>query len=103
MSDDILSFHTRRYFASSVGAALPLKLISEIGPEAIQNRNTYFIGFFDDSGRLLGFDKMVYGERAAFHRYEYASEGVLKRAVLLPEGDDEERALEFDESGRPLA
>jgi len=94
---------TRRYFASTTGVALPLKLISEIEPEAIKNRNTYFIAFFDEADRLQGFDKIVYGERVSFHRYEYASEGALKRAVLLPEGEDEERELKFDESGRPLA
>jgi len=100
--DENLSFHSRRYFASTAGVALPLRLVAEIEPEAIKNRNTYFIAFFDEAGRLQGFDKMVYGERVSTHRYEYAGDGGLRRAVLLPEGEDEERELLFDESGRQL-
>jgi hypothetical protein len=97
-----ISFHARRFFATTSGVKLPLRLVSEIAVEAIKNRNTYFVAFFDASDRLLGFDKMVYGECVSTHRYDYARSGALSRAVILAEGEDETREVLFDDDGRPL-
>lgn len=79
---------TTRYFATYSGVKLPFKLTGELEESAIANRNTYFKGTFDAEGRLLGFQKVVYGEIEMEHRYEYSPDGTLKQAkVIDAEGD----------------
>ena len=68
-------------------------------PDQIENRNTYFCGYFDDQDRLLGLKKMVYGECELQHRYEYDPSGVLRRADII-DVDGEATVLVFDEEGR---
>ena len=64
-----------RFFASFVGTGLPLRLISELELSAIILRNTYFIAYYDEIGRLTRCDKMVYGDRVSSHIYEYYASG----------------------------
>ncbi len=101
--DGSLCFDSRRFFASFAGVGLPLRLISELEPEAILHRNTYFDAYYDDAGRLMRADKMVYGDRILSHFYEYRASGLLKSASIRPQDDDDEGgAVFFDENGSPL-
>lgn len=95
------SFHSRRFFASSLGVALPLRLVSELEPEAIKNRNTFFVAYFDASNRMLGCDNMVYGDRVFHHRYEYHEHDAIRRAVIFADGE-EQGMLVYDEVGKLL-
>lgn len=72
----------RRYFLSYSGVGLPFNLITPLAEAEVANRNTYFIGHYDEAGRLTGFDKMVYGEVELAHRYDYTGDGRLARAVV---------------------
>ena len=38
---------TSRYFVSYSGIKLPLKLVNEITEASLNNRNTYYRGYFD--------------------------------------------------------
>ena len=101
--DRSLCFDSRRFFASFVGIGLPLRLISELEPSAIIHRNTYFVAYYDDVGRLTRCDKMVYGDRILSHAYEYYASGFLKSASIRSDDGDDGGVIFFDENGKRLA
>jgi hypothetical protein len=91
-----------RYFLTYSGVKLPLKLTTELEPAQLENRNTYFRGYFDDRDRLIGLQKLVYGEVEMEHRYTYHPGGTL-RSVEITDADGEHNAMAFDENGEVLA
>jgi hypothetical protein len=99
MSDEIPG--RCQYFLSYSGVKLPLKPVGELEPDQIENRNTYFRGYFDARDRLTTLQKMVYGELELEHRYTYHGNGALSRAEIV-DIDGEVEVLEFDEQGQPL-
>ena len=91
-----------RYFVSYSGVTLPLKLVNELQEQDRANRNTFFLGFYDDQGRLIRCEKQVYGETELLHRYEYHDGGALKQAEIT-DADGELTVLTFDLQGKPTA
>jgi hypothetical protein len=89
-----------RYFVTYTGVRLPLKLVNPLGAEDVAHRNTFIRGYFDDDGRLIGFQRVVYGDIELEHRYTYHSNGMLGSAEVTV-ADDVTR-IHFDEEGRPL-
>ena len=73
---------TCRYFTTYSGVKLPFKLVGELGEHEIRNRNTFFRGYFDADGVLLGFQKVVYGDVELEHQYSYDDEGNLRQAEI---------------------
>ncbi|MDD5394365.1 MAG: DUF6156 family protein [Thiothrix sp.] len=71
-----------RYFTTYSGVKLPFKLVGELGEHEIHNRNTFFRGYFDADGVLLGFQKIVYGDVELEHQYSYDAEGNLRQAKI---------------------
>ena len=90
-----------RFFVSYSGVKLPFNLVNPIAAEALSNRNTFIRAYFDRAGALIGFDKVVYGEVELSHRYEYHSNGMLRRAEIIMLEDDP-AVLCFDEVGVPM-
>jgi len=91
-----------RYFVSYSGVKLPLQLVNELVNESeLQNRNTFFRGYFDAEKRLLLCQKLVYGEVELEHKYSYHDNGALRLAEIT-DVDDELTLLHFDEAGLPL-
>ena len=86
---------TCRFFITYTGVKLPFKLINELQDCEVENRNTFFRGYFDAQNRLTGFDKLAYGEIELMHRYEYHGDGKLKLAEIT-NIDGEASILEFD-------
>ena len=92
----------RRYFVSYTGVALPFNFVNEIEPTSLTNRNTYYCGYYDKSGRLMEFEQFAYGAVELAHRYEYHDNGVLRRVeILMPEEDPLIKC--FDEQGAEVA
>lgn len=91
-----------RHFVSYSGVKLPLKLVNPLEEAELDNRNTYFRGYFDEQERIIACEKVVYGEIEFEHRYEYYSNGALKRAEVNTT-DEAPRTLCFDEQGRPAS
>jgi hypothetical protein len=90
-----------RHYVSYSGVKLPLKLVTPLDEQALDNRNTYFRGYFNEQERIVACQKVVYGEIEFEHLYEYHPNGVLKAAVIsLP--DEEPTMMHFDEQGRPV-
>jgi Family of unknown function (DUF6156) len=87
-----------RYFVSYSGVKLPLNLVTPLDAAALNNRNTYFRAWFDGTERLIGCDKITYGEIELMHRYEYYPSGSLKRAEII-NTDEEVTEMSFDEQG----
>lgn len=73
---------TLRFFVTYTGVKLPFKLVNELQPGEVENRNTFFRGYFDEQDRLTGFDKLAYSEIELSHRYEYHADGKLKLAEI---------------------
>ncbi|WP_294537786.1 DUF6156 family protein [uncultured Rhodoblastus sp.] len=84
-----------RFFLATSGVKLPLKLVNQIEPEALTNRNTYIRAFYDAGGRLSRFQKIVYGDVELSHVYDYDAAGQLRRAEILML-DEEPTVLTFD-------
>jgi hypothetical protein len=89
-----------RYFISYSGVKLPLRLVSEVAAADVANRNTFFRGYFDDAGRLVRVQKMVYGELELQHEYAYRADGSLAQAQIT-DADGELTELAFDAAGAP--
>lgn len=89
-----------RYFVSYSGIKLPLKLVNEITEAGLNNRNTYYRGYFDAQERMLLCQKVVYEEVESEHQYQYYDNGALKHAQITE--DDEVREINFNESGELL-
>ncbi len=75
-----------RYFVTYAGVRLPLRLITAIEEAETEHRNTYIRAEFDDSDRLIGVEKLVYGEVELTHRYDYDCDGVLRAAHITMDG-----------------
>lgn len=98
-----LEQYTCRYFVSYSGIKLPLKLVNELEQASdLDNRNTYFRGYYDADQRLLLCENMVYGEIELRHRYSYHPNNVLSEAEIT-DADGEITVLRFDEQGQPLS
>lgn len=87
-----------RFFVTYSGVKLPFNLVGELQDHEVQNRNTYFRGYFDGEDRLAGFDKLAYGEIELMHRYAYHDNGKLKQAEIT-DIDGEVTVLAFDAEG----
>ncbi len=99
MTDDLPG--NCRYYLTYTGVKLPLALLNELQATQLENRITFFKGYYDDEGRLVGVQKMVYGEIEMQHRYHYTAEGVLRRAEIA-DADGEVTVMEFDGQGNPV-
>jgi hypothetical protein len=86
-----------RYFVSYTGVKPPVKMVNPLEEADLTNRNTFIRAFFDDQDRLLGFEKMVYGEVEIYHRYEYSAAGTLTQAEISM--DEDVTILKFNEAG----
>ena len=86
-----------RYFGSYSGINLPLKLVNEITEASLNNRNTYYRGYFNAQDKMLLCQKIVYGEVESEHQYQYYDNGILKSAQITE--DDEVREIHFNELG----
>jgi hypothetical protein len=94
MSDDC------RYFLTYTGVKLPFNLVTPLSATEVENRNTYFKGYYDAAGLLTGFDKIVYGEVELAHRDAYRTDGGLERADIT-DIDGDTQTLRFDAAGQP--
>lgn len=87
-----------RFFLSYTGVKLPFNLVTPVYEAALSNRNTYIRAYFNVSGALVCFEKIVYGDVELAHRYEYHANGMLKLVeISMPE--EEPQIMCFDESG----
>jgi uncharacterized protein DUF6156 len=85
---------SRRYFSTYSGIKLPIKLSQPLEEAAIANRNTYFIGYYDNANVMIGFQKMVYGELEMQHFYVFDVDGKLVQAEITNE-EQEVTVLDF--------
>jgi hypothetical protein len=88
-----------RFFVTYTGVKLPFKLVNELQPSEVENRNTFFRGYFDEQDRLSGFDKLAYGETELSHHYTYHASGKLEQAKIT-DIDGEMTVMNFDVEGK---
>jgi len=90
-----------RFFVTYTGVKLPFNLINELQPEKVENRNTFFRAYYDETSRLCLFEKVAYGEVELTHRYAYHDNDQLMLAEIT-DIDDEVTVLTFDDQGNPV-
>jgi len=90
------AYDHRRYFVSYSGIKLPLKLVNPLEPGEIENRNTFFCGYYDADDRMVACEKKVYGEVESRHSYEYHPSGNLKSALIEMDGEEPQQ-IDFPE------
>lgn len=90
----------QKYFISYTGVNLPLKLTNELEEDGMDNRITFFTGYYDDRDRVVKIEKNVYGEVEFTHIYEYDDDDRIVKATVIEE-DEEPRTLLFDSQGIP--
>ena len=94
--------YSQRYFVSYSSVKLPLNLVNElVAASDRDNRNTFFLGIYDEQQRLIRCEKQVYGEIELLHQYQYHSNGVLSLAEIT-DADGEVTVLRFDELGNAI-
>ena len=86
---------TCRHFVTYSGVTLPLNLITPLDGGDLDQRITYFRGYYDDHERLVVVEKVVYGEVEFEHRYQYHDDGRIKSAELR-EADEDPRVMQFE-------
>ncbi len=91
---------TSRFFVTYTGVRLPFRLVNELEASEVENRNTFFRGYFDEQARITGFDKLAYGDIELQHRYTYHDNGKLSTAEIT-DIDGETTMLVFDAQGSP--
>ncbi len=91
--------HYDQYYLSYSGAQLPLKMVSPLKPEDIENRNTFFGVNLDAQGRIMLVQKQVYGKVELTHRYGYDDSDRLAWAEIHSI-DEEACRLYFDTDGK---
>ena len=84
-----------RFFVTYSGVSLPFNLTGELQAYQIENRNTYFRAYFNESGLMSGFEKIAYDEIELKHEYEYYDNGSLKLASIT-DIDGENTQLKFE-------
>jgi Family of unknown function (DUF6156) len=90
-----------RYFVSYSGIKLPFNLVKAIPAEALSNRNTFIRAFYDNAGKLRGFEKVVYGEVELAHRYEYHDNGAGRSEMGDESVGDRDQSLPPPAQGQP--
>ncbi len=88
-----------RHFLTYTGVKLPFNLVTPLSPAEVENRNTYFKGYYAGD-RLVGFDKVVYGEVELAHRYTYRDDGSLAGAEIT-DIDGDCTVMAFAADGSP--
>jgi hypothetical protein len=86
---------TCRHFVTYSGVDLPLNLVTPLEENELEQRITFFRGYYDGGEQLLAVEKVVYGEIEFEHHYQYHGDGRLKRVELI-EADEEARVMQFD-------
>lgn len=90
------------YYLTYTGIGLPLRLVTPLEAEDVENRNTYFVAREDGEGRVLHLRRMVYGEVEMVHDYRYRADGSLAEARIT-DADGDSRSIQCDAQGRPQA
>ena len=90
-----------RYFLTYSGVGIPFRLVGPLEEAQVPNRNTFIRAWFDSDERLIGFDKLVYGEVELAHRYSYHADGTLARAEIMM-CDEDPVELVFEKSGQEV-
>jgi len=83
-----------RYFLTYSGVKLPLALTQELAPDALAHRNTYLQADYDERGRMVRCQKLVYGDIEMTHVYEWDAQDRLVRATIAI-GDEEPQLMVF--------
>mgnify|MGYP001595550878 FL=1 len=87
------------YYESFATYKLPPHPVGELNPEEAKKRDSYYIAYFDDNGKIVSFSKYLYGKLEFSAKYTYTQEGYLERRELT-KASGEVVIQYFDKKGR---
>ncbi len=89
------------YFGGFAGYDIPLNLVERLSRSEALSRPAYFIGYYDDGGKLYRVEKYFREERSFRHDYSYQANGEIKESKTV-NADGKVSVLLFDGSGDPI-
>ena len=92
---------TPYYYGTWTGYHIPLKPSHPLTYEAAMKRTAYYVGYYDDQGRLVSFTEYVKGEILFSSKYYYRDSDILEREERIDE-NGETKLYYFDENGKPI-
>ena len=101
MNEETINKNSIIYYGNFAGYHIPPKPIEIISKEEAFSRNTYYMGYYDDVGKLYRFEKYLKGELFFQENYEYHDNGnIMKVYGTNPDGEYSSRY--FDKKGNLL-
>lgn len=87
------------YYESFANYEIPFRPIGELTSEEAKVRDSYYIAYFDNDGKIVSFTKYLYGKFEFSDKYIYRSNGVLERREMTKSTGDIEIQY-FDKKGK---
>lgn len=89
------------YYESFSGYDIPFRPVGELTPEKAKSRETYYIAYFNNDGKIISFEKYLNGKKEFGDQYIYKSDGVLERRELS-KASGEVTIQYFDKNGKMI-
>jgi len=70
------------YFESFVNYKIPFQPIKELASDEAKSRNSYYVAYYDNDGRIISFTKYLGGKIEFDDKYIYDGQGRLVRREL---------------------
>lgn len=89
------------YYENFSGYKIPLVLVGEILRDEAVKRDAYYVGHYDEFGKLYMVEKFFRGKLSFRHHYQYYSSGKIRESRTVND-EGTERINYFDENGKPI-
>ncbi len=76
------------YYGNFSDYSVPPRPTDELSAEKAKARDAYYVAYFDDSGKIISFEKYLYGAREFTEQYDYRYDGMLDRRILIKAGGE---------------
>lgn len=87
------------YYESFSGYEIPFRPVGELTPDNAKSRDSYYIAHFNSEGKIISFEKFLYGKKEFSDLYIYNSSGSIERRELT-NAFGEIAINYFDKSGK---
>jgi hypothetical protein len=89
------------YYESFSGYDIPFRPVGELTPENAKSRDSYYIAHFNSDGKIVSFEKILYGKKEFSDLYIYNDGGIIERRELT-NASGEVVIKFFDANGKML-
>jgi hypothetical protein len=87
------------YFESFSNYVIPFRPTKEVTPDAAKAHDAYYIGYYNNDGKIVSFAKYLYGKLEFEDKYFYGGDGRIERRELS-KSNGETTIQYFDGKGK---